>query len=347
MSSRPAPGARAVHSASAAAFASLSIPTGSPKRSDMRVAESSARERDVDRAERDARCAGRSATAARSRPRRTPSVVEQRSTALVERREQRSCEPVGVGVSRALDAPRRRGRRRRRGSSSRRGRRRSRALPSRGAATIPAAWPAKRSRTASTAAAARRARCRSPTRPRPSARATGDGRTGRPAPPKRAAPAVRWGRLIGDRAPGRSSCCSCVWAALELPRVRTRRRGREQAAAGSASSAALTTAGRAAARRRRRTSSCSAPTTQPHRARAGSNSSDSIMLIRTDPDRHRIAYLSIPRDLRVRDPGLRRREDQRGDADRRRRRSRSRRSRPDRARRSTTSSIVDFDDSRA
>jgi LCP family protein required for cell wall assembly len=32
--------------------------------------------------------------------------------------------------------------------------------------------------------------------------------------------------------------------------------------------------------------------------------SDSIMLIRTDPSRHRVSYLSIPRDLRVYVPGL-------------------------------------------
>jgi LCP family protein required for cell wall assembly len=33
------------------------------------------------------------------------------------------------------------------------------------------------------------------------------------------------------------------------------------------------------------------------------NHSDSIMILRTDPDRHRLAYLSIPRDLRVAIPG--------------------------------------------
>src|SRR5215217_2295235 len=33
--------------------------------------------------------------------------------------------------------------------------------------------------------------------------------------------------------------------------------------------------------------------------RADANRSDSIMLVRTDPDKHRITYLSIPRDLRV------------------------------------------------
>src|SRR5262249_40968159 len=32
--------------------------------------------------------------------------------------------------------------------------------------------------------------------------------------------------------------------------------------------------------------------------------SDSIMVIRTDPSRHRISYLSIPRDLRVPIPGV-------------------------------------------
>ena len=37
--------------------------------------------------------------------------------------------------------------------------------------------------------------------------------------------------------------------------------------------------------------------------RAGSRHSDSIMLVRTDPGRHRLAYLSIPRDLRVEIPG--------------------------------------------
>jgi LCP family protein required for cell wall assembly len=38
-------------------------------------------------------------------------------------------------------------------------------------------------------------------------------------------------------------------------------------------------------------------------AREDANRSDSIMLIRTDPDRHRVWYLSIPRDLRVPIPG--------------------------------------------
>jgi LCP family protein required for cell wall assembly len=38
-------------------------------------------------------------------------------------------------------------------------------------------------------------------------------------------------------------------------------------------------------------------------ARADARRSDSILLVRTDPDRHRLAYLSIPRDLRVDIPG--------------------------------------------
>jgi len=37
--------------------------------------------------------------------------------------------------------------------------------------------------------------------------------------------------------------------------------------------------------------------------REGANRSDSLLLVRTDPGRHRIAYLSIPRDLRVEIPG--------------------------------------------
>jgi LCP family protein required for cell wall assembly len=37
--------------------------------------------------------------------------------------------------------------------------------------------------------------------------------------------------------------------------------------------------------------------------RVTDNHSDSIMILRTDPDHHRLAYLSIPRDLRVAIPG--------------------------------------------
>jgi len=37
--------------------------------------------------------------------------------------------------------------------------------------------------------------------------------------------------------------------------------------------------------------------------RVGLNNTDSIMLLHTDPSRHRLAYLSIPRDLRVPIPG--------------------------------------------
>ena len=37
--------------------------------------------------------------------------------------------------------------------------------------------------------------------------------------------------------------------------------------------------------------------------RTGANRSDSVMLIRTDPRKHRLAFLSIPRDLRVEIPG--------------------------------------------
>ena len=42
----------------------------------------------------------------------------------------------------------------------------------------------------------------------------------------------------------------------------------------------------------------------PIAGRTSDNHSDSIMLVRTDPSHHRIAYLSIPRDLRVPVPGV-------------------------------------------
>jgi len=38
--------------------------------------------------------------------------------------------------------------------------------------------------------------------------------------------------------------------------------------------------------------------------REGSNRSDSLLLLRTDPERNRLSYLSIPRDLRVEVPGF-------------------------------------------
>ena len=41
----------------------------------------------------------------------------------------------------------------------------------------------------------------------------------------------------------------------------------------------------------------------PTRARSGLRHTDSMMLVRTDPEHNRIAYLSIPRDLRVVVPG--------------------------------------------
>lgn len=41
----------------------------------------------------------------------------------------------------------------------------------------------------------------------------------------------------------------------------------------------------------------------PFAGREGARRADSITLVRTDPDRHRIVYLSIPRDLRVEIPG--------------------------------------------
>jgi LCP family protein required for cell wall assembly len=41
-----------------------------------------------------------------------------------------------------------------------------------------------------------------------------------------------------------------------------------------------------------------------HPTRRGNQLADSIMLLRTDPERHRISYLSIPRDLEIEIPGF-------------------------------------------
>ena len=51
--------------------------------------------------------------------------------------------------------------------------------------------------------------------------------------------------------------------------------------------------------------------------RSSDQHSDSMMLLHTDPSRHRLVYLSIPRDLRATIPGYGDAEDQRRDADRR------------------------------
>ncbi len=45
--------------------------------------------------------------------------------------------------------------------------------------------------------------------------------------------------------------------------------------------------------------------------RSGDRHADSIMIVRTDPSHHQLAYLSIPRDLLVSVPGRRQHEDQR------------------------------------
>ena len=91
--------------------------------------------------------------------------------------------------------------------------------------------------------------------------------------------------------------------------------GRSRASSRSAAASTTRTSGSTRARgsrspsragccsRIRRRSCCSAPTTRRSAGREGDRHSDSIMLVRTDPSKHRIAYLSIPRDLRVPIPG--------------------------------------------
>ena len=76
--------------------------------------------------------------------------------------------------------------------------------------------------------------------------------------------------------------------------------------------------------------------------RSGDRHADSIMLVRTDPSHHRLSYLSIPRDLLVQRPGRREHEDQRVLPGRRRGARDQDGARASRASRSTTWSIVDF-----
>ena len=116
---RPAPSR---HSASAIALPSFSSPTGMPKRSWSSPREVERCEGQVDRAEGDARPAGRCSSAPRRRCARTPSSSMVSSTS----RARRGTRPGGRR-RRHLDRPRRpcrRARGSRRGSSSRRRRRR-------------------------------------------------------------------------------------------------------------------------------------------------------------------------------------------------------------------------------
>ena len=108
----------------------------------------------------------------------------------------------------------------------------------------------------------------------------------------------RWLRWIPVAHRHSSSCSS--WSGRSssyLPVPRTACRRRTSASTGTPAGA------RRAARATRRTSSCSAPTTRSSPGRESANRSDSITLVRVDTNRHRIAYLSIPRDLVVEIPG--------------------------------------------
>ena len=307
------------HSANAAAFASFSIADRADRSArDMRVAEVEVVERDVDRRRAHGPCAGRSATGCRTRSprcRRRSSSLDR----LVERRqERRPATSIGVGCSR---------------------RRSTRAVPvddpgqdlraaevdaddacvrPNRAATLLRRWRRERSPTASTEADARRAGCRS-TRPRAARRANGR------RPPRRRRPRVRRPRRpAGAGARGSAIVLLVVlvllvvWAITGYLSFRSGVDEGERAAADAAGASAVLDAAERAAALEPDDDPDARPRPREHgRRRDAATHSDSIMLLRTDPDRHRLAYLSIPRDLRVPIPGLRRAEDQRGDADRR------------------------------
>ena len=123
---------------------------------------------------------------------------------------------------------------------------------------------------------------------------------------------VNWKHVVLDR----RCSCSCR-ARRRLGRSPASSRSR---AASRPRTSGSTTSGAHAPRSRRATascsttarrSSCSAPTARRRPGRSGDRHADSIMLVRTDPSHHRLAYLSIPRDLLVQRARRRQHEDQR------------------------------------
>ena len=244
------------------------------------------------------------ATGSRSRPRRRCRRAAASTAAARPASSASSTRPASA----PLDARRssRPARRRRPGSSSRRRRRRS---------TAPRSWP-----PTITAALGRSARARPATltagcpgrEALPRLRAGARGKVPKPRPPKRR---PRGRPPAGPRAAAsepthapahrarRSGSLVCLFVALarrlgprQLLLVPRRRQGREQAPAGRCQAAAHAT----------RAGALDSPTTilllgtdhaTPGRASRRHRHSDSIMLVRTDPDHHRLYYLSIPRDL--------------------------------------------------
>ena len=247
--------------------------------------------------------------------RATMSGVLQLPHDLVERRR---AAPPATRRRRPLDRPPHAAVRRRRGprgSSSRRGRLRSRALPAKAVGTLlrrmaPEEKPYRvykggrvKGKVPADAAAPARARDARPAPRRagrrPRSRSAADGARGRPS-------------LAARDRDRRRSCCSCSSSLgrRELSRRPQRRRRREQAPRRPDARRARASRTGCCSRTRRR-SCCSAPTTRGRAGRAATGtptrSCSSAPTRRTTG----IAYLSIPRDLRVADPRPRRRQDQR------------------------------------
>ena len=192
------------------------------------------------------------------------------------------------------------------------------------AASTTAAWlpyaagwrrPAERSRIASTAAGASRAGCRRSRRQKPpAARAACPGATARRASAGRARSRRRAGRgeSAGDARSGSRSCsCSSSSSSGALLGYLTFRGGVSAANKRLPATARQALAPDKGSLLTNSTSILLLGTDHSLAvSRSGDRHSDSITLLRTDPDHQRLYYLSIPRDLRVDDPGLRRREDQ-------------------------------------
>ena len=170
------------------------------------------------------------------------------------------------------------------------------------AATIVRPWPRERSPTASTAADASRGVCRrsgSPSGRRPAASARPRSSRGRGRASRRPSASATGGAGSGSGSRSSSYSSSSGGSAATSPCAAAR--------------TPRTRGSRSATRRRRPRSSAQSGLvlTNPSvtlllgtdhsskiRERSGFERSDSIMLLRTDPSKGRLNYLSIPRDLR-------------------------------------------------
>ena len=95
-----------------------------------------------------------------------------------------------------------------------------------------------------------------------------------------------------------------VWACSGYLRLPQRRRRREQAARPERGARAALAKSNGLLLTHATTILLLGTDSSTAAGRSGDRHADSIMIIRTDPSHHRLAYLSIPRDLLVAVPGV-------------------------------------------